>query len=86
MKGLEPKSAQIGALVMLGMVLFNPPLLEVFNAGATRMVGGVPLLFFYLFFAWAVLIGLMAFVIERRPRVGGERTAVPKRRDPGKAD
>ncbi|HEY4635913.1 MAG TPA: hypothetical protein VIG92_05090 [Rhodospirillales bacterium] len=86
MKGLEGKSAQIGAVVLLGLVLFNPPLVQVFNAGAARMVGGIPLLFFYLFFAWGVLIGLLAFVIERRPQGGGERPAVPRKENRGKTD
>lgn len=86
MKGLEPKNARIGALALLGVVLFNPPLIQVFNAGATHTVGGVPLLFFYLFIAWALLIGLMAFVIERRPRGGGERSALTGKEDRREAD
>lgn len=85
MKGLEPKSAQVGALVVLGLVLFNPPLVQVFNVGAARTVAGVPLLFFYLFFAWGLLIALLAFVIERRPR-GGERPAMPRKENRDKTD
>jgi hypothetical protein len=85
MKGLEPKSAQIGALVLLGVVLFNPPLVEVFNVGA-RMVGGLPVLFLYLFVAWGLLIGLLAFVIERRPHSSGERPAMPRKENRGGAE
>jgi hypothetical protein len=81
MKGLEPKNAHIGALALLGAVLFNPPLIEVFDTGPFSTVGGVPLLYFYLFFAWALLIGLMAFVIERPLRGGGERTAIARKED-----
>ena len=86
MKALEPKSARIGALALLGVVLFNPPLIEVFNVGSARTVAGVPLLFFYLFGAWALLIGLMAFVIERRSRGGGERSAIARKQDRRGAD
>ncbi len=81
MKGLEPKNARIGALALLGAVMFNPPLIEVFNAAPTRTVAGVPLLFFYLFLAWAILIGLLALVIERPSRGSGERSAIPRKDD-----
>jgi len=43
--------------------LFNFPILALFNVGAT--VFGIPLLFAYLFFAWAALILLMYLAIER---------------------
>ena len=49
---------------MLGLVLFNFPLLALFNVDATVL--GVPLLYAYLFAAWALLIGLMAYVAERK--------------------
>jgi hypothetical protein len=52
------------ALCLLGLLLFNYPLLAVFNV--PRMVFGIPVLYFYFFVAWAALIGLMALVIERR--------------------
>ena len=81
MPGREPVSDNIGALFLLGLALFFPPLLNVFDAGADITVFGIPLLFFYLFFAWAVLIGLMACVIEWPARVG-ERPAIPKRETP----
>jgi len=81
MFGPEPASEKIGALALLGVVLFNPPLLDVFDVGAEVTVVGVPLLFLYLFFAWAVLIGLMAFVIEG-PALGGERPAAGQKETP----
>ncbi len=85
MPGREPVSDKIGALFLLGLALFFPPLLNVFDAGADITVFGIPLLFFYLFFAWAVLIGLMAFVIER-PARSGERPAIPTRETPPEAE
>jgi hypothetical protein len=54
------------ALFLLGVLALSPPLLAVFRAEA--FVFGLPLLFFYVFAAWAVLIGLLAFIIERRRR------------------
>jgi hypothetical protein len=52
-------------IFLLGVVLFNFPLLAVFNVGATLF--GIPLLFAYLFLTWAALILLMYLVIERSP-------------------
>jgi uncharacterized membrane protein len=51
-------------LFLLGCVLFNYPLLVLFNRPAD--VFGVPLLYAYLFLAWGGLIGLLAWVIERK--------------------
>ena len=58
----ERKGPRFVALCMLGMVLFNFPLLALFNVPAT--VFGVPVLYAYMFVAWAALIGLMARVAE----------------------
>lgn len=53
------------ALACLGALLLNYPLLSLFNS--ERTVLGVPLLYAYLFAAWAVLIALLALVVERGP-------------------
>ena len=50
-------------LFLLGMALFNFPILALFNVPATWF--GIPVLYLYLFSAWAVLIVLMYLVIER---------------------
>ena len=52
------------AVFLLGCVLFNYPLIALFNKPGE--VFDIPLLYFYLFGAWALLIGLMALTIERR--------------------
>ena len=52
------------AVFMGGCVLFNYPLLSLFDRSAT--VFGIPLLYAYVFVAWAGLIALMAWFIERR--------------------
>lgn len=54
------------ATFMAGCVLFNYPLLSLFDRDVA--VFGVPLLYAYVFAAWAGLIALMAWVIERRER------------------
>jgi len=51
------------ALFLLGCLLLNFPLLYLFERDAT--VGGVPLLFAYVFVAWAALIALLGLTVER---------------------
>jgi hypothetical protein len=62
-----PKSSRRGqrlvGLFLLGCLLFNYPLLALFNTRA--MVFGIPLLYAYLFSAWALLIVLVAVIMER---------------------
>ncbi len=64
MEETERKGARMIALCMLGCVLFNFPILALFNVPGALF--GVPLLYAYLFIAWALLIALMAWVVERR--------------------
>ncbi len=51
------------AVFVAGLILLNYPILFLFTRPAG--VGGVPLLYAYVFGAWTVLIGVMAYVIER---------------------
>ncbi|WP_205631994.1 hypothetical protein [Ectothiorhodospira sp. BSL-9] len=51
------------AAFMLGLVLFFPPLLVVFDADG--FVLGIPLLFFYLYGAWLALIILVVLIVAR---------------------
>lgn len=64
MIGPSLKGQRLMALFLLGCLLFNYPLFSLF-AGAANIMG-VPLLYVYIFFAWALLIALMAQVVERR--------------------
>ena len=57
-------SDRLIALFLLGVLAISPPLLAVFRAEA--FVFGMPLLFFYLFAAWAALVGFLALIIEAR--------------------
>jgi hypothetical protein len=47
---------------MLGLLLFNYPILTIFNVSGT--IFGVPMLYAYLFAAWAGLIASMAYIAE----------------------
>ena len=58
------KGQRLVALFLLGCLLLNYPLISLF-AGAAQVLG-VPLLYVYVFLAWALLIASMAVVIERR--------------------
>ena len=58
------KGQRLVALFLLGSLLFNYPLLALF-AGHGEILG-IPLLYVYLFAAWALLIGLVVLVIEKR--------------------
>jgi hypothetical protein len=62
MDNLETKGQRFVALCMLGMLLFNYPILTLFNVPGALF--GVPVLYAYLFIAWGGLIALMAFVAE----------------------
>ena len=58
------RGARLVCLFMLGCLAFNYPLLALFNVHATFL--GVPVLYAYIFFAWALLIALVAVVMERK--------------------
>lgn len=51
------------AIFLLGCLLFNYPLLYLFNVDYHLF--GIPLLYVYLFAAWGLLIALTAAVVER---------------------
>jgi len=57
------KCQRLVALFFLGALLFNYPLLALVNIGADAF--GIPVLYAYIFVAWAALIGLAALSIER---------------------
>lgn len=53
------------AATLLGIVLLNRPLVDLFDRGAA--IAGIPSSVAYIFGAWAVLIGLLAWTMRRRP-------------------
>ncbi|MDH5246343.1 MAG: hypothetical protein OEW98_07830 [Betaproteobacteria bacterium] len=52
------------ALSLLGFLLFNYPLLDLFSR--TGQILGIPVLYAYIFAAWALLIALMVLAVEKR--------------------
>lgn len=52
------------AAFLAGYVLFNYPVLALFDRPAE--VGGIPVLFVYIFLVWAGLIGVLAWISEKR--------------------
>ena len=62
MNDFESKGQRFIALCILGMLLFNYPILALFNVPGALF--GVPVLYAYLFIAWAALIALMAYLAE----------------------
>lgn len=55
---------KVAAIFVLGFILFNYPVLSIFSTNG--FIFGIPVLYVYLFTSWAVIIALMAFVIERQ--------------------
>jgi hypothetical protein len=51
------------ALAILGCLLFNYPILAVFNRPGSFL--GIPVLYAWIFGAWLALIALMAYAVER---------------------
>jgi hypothetical protein len=58
------RSQRLVAVFLLGLLLLNFPLLALFNHSGELL--GIPLLYWYLFGAWAGLIGLMALILEKK--------------------
>ena len=58
------KGQRLVALFLLGNLLFNYPLLALFNHPGTVL--GIPVLYVYVFGAWALLIALLVYIAEKR--------------------
>ncbi len=57
------RNQRLVAAFLIGVALFNYPLLALFNRAASVL--GIPVLYAYIFVAWAALIALFALVVER---------------------
>ncbi len=55
-------SERLISLFLLGVLLFSPPFLLIFDLPET--VGGFPLLYLFLFIAWCGVIILAAITVE----------------------
>ena len=63
------------AVFLLGLLVFSPPLLSIFDA--ETLVLGIPLLFLYLFGAWIGLVALTVFILRRGARSHDDRPEGP---------
>jgi len=59
----EKWSPRLIALCMLGCLLFNYPILALFNLPGS--VGGIPILYAYIFTVWALFIAMIALIVRR---------------------
>ncbi len=57
-----PKAARLTGAALLGFLLFNYPLLAIFDLHARVL--GVPVLWAYLFTTWAALIAIAAAIVR----------------------
>jgi hypothetical protein len=65
---LKSVGEKLTLLFIVGALLLNVPLLAIFNRAAT--IGGVPILYLYLFGVWVV--GIAAVAVLARHRWEGE--------------
>lgn len=70
------RTQRIVALFLLGVVLLNYPLLSIFSR--PTLVGGLPLLYLYLFLTWLAVILLASRLIDT-PAERGDDARGPKR-------
>lgn len=66
----ERDTARFVALFLLGVVMFTPLLIRVFDAPGSS-VFGIPVLFVYLFASWSLLIALAAWLSAKIANGGG---------------
>jgi hypothetical protein len=57
------KGQRLVGVFLLGCLLFNYPMIALFNTRAT--LAGIPALYAYLFGAWMLLIVLAAWIMEK---------------------
>lgn len=72
-------SQRLVGVFALGWLLFNMPLLALFDTDST--VFGIPLLYAYLFGAWALLVLLLAWLSSGKAGRGSIRGSMTERRD-----
>ena len=65
--GGGPTAGERGlAVALLGFVLFNRPLLDVFDLGIDVGFAGWPLIYLYVFGSWALVVFLLFLMTRRR--------------------
>jgi hypothetical protein len=67
------------ALFLLGIVVFTPPFLGIFNT--PHLILGIPVLYLYLFAVWGLLIALVALTVRHPDDDGDGETALSRSGD-----
>ncbi|AOW15706.1 hypothetical protein LPB72_00060 [Hydrogenophaga crassostreae] len=67
------KAQRLLALFFAGLALFNFPLLALWDVDA--LLWGLPLFPTALFLLWALLIAVLAWVVERKPKRADRKNA-----------
>jgi hypothetical protein len=72
----------LAVIFCFGALAFSPLVIGMFDRGAAATIAGVPLLYFYLFCAWALLIAAISLVIESGEGRGSRPAAGQRRQRP----
>ncbi len=64
MSAIKRQSERLIILLLIGVLALNYPLLALFSKSVLWL--GIPALYLYLFLFWALFIGLLAVVMEKR--------------------
>jgi len=64
MKKSNVKGQRLVALFLLGIALFNYPLLALFNR--PDMIFGIPVLYAYVFAVWTIFVMLLALIADSK--------------------
>lgn len=60
---MDRRGQRLAAVAVLGALALNYPLMTLASSGSTLL--GIPVLYLYLFALWALIIGIMATIVER---------------------
>ena len=66
MPSTEKRNDRLIALVLIGVLALNYPLLSLFNDAS--LFFGIPVLYLYLFAIWSAIISLAALIIRRKTK------------------
>ena len=69
---------RLGGLCLLGVLLFSPLVVSIFDQGPNEQIFSIPLLVFYLFGSWAALILAAAFLIRHHYKEYSQRDSDKK--------
>lgn len=65
------KNRRLISLFLLGCLLFNYPVLSIFNL--PKMVLGIPLLYLYILCTWALVIFLVGLITSKHIKISTEQ-------------